>query len=118
MIAVDRPARPLQPPIDMEAAYVSAFAALAGSALGALTSIATSWLSQWVQFKTRLQSSALEARQELYRTFIEEASRTYAHALEHEEAHSSNLVNLYALVSRMRITASPQIVESAEAVLQ
>jgi hypothetical protein len=113
-----RPACALQAGSGMDAAYVSAFAALAGSALGALTSISTSWLSQYVQFKTRLQASALEARQELYRTFIEEASRTYAHALEHDAANLSNLVALYALVSRMRITASPEIVESAESVLQ
>jgi hypothetical protein len=118
MIPADRAARLLQDAIGMEPAYVSAFAALAGSTLGALTSIGTSWLSQYVQFKTRLHGAEIDARQELYRTFIEEASRTYAHALAHEEANSSNLVNLYALVSRMRISASPEIVESAESVVQ
>jgi hypothetical protein len=103
---------------DMEAAYLSAFAVLAGSTLGGLTSIATSWMSHQSQFRRGLQSADLQARQDLYRTFIEEASRTYAHALEHEEASSSNLVGLYALVSRMRINSSPQIVERAEAIIR
>jgi hypothetical protein len=30
----------------MDAAYISAFAALAGSAIGALASVATTWLTQ------------------------------------------------------------------------
>lgn len=30
----------------MEAAYISAFAALAGTAIGGLTSFATSWMTQ------------------------------------------------------------------------
>ncbi len=102
----------------MEAAYLSAMAVLAGSTLGGLTSIATSWLSQHVQFRTRLQAADLRKREELYSAFIEEASRTYAHALQHEDAGASTLVDLYALISRMRINASPEVVESAEAVVE
>ncbi len=101
----------------MEAAYLSAVAVLAGSTLGGLTSIATSWLSQHVQFRTRLQAADLRKREELYSAFIEEASRTYGHALEHDQPDVTSLVTLYALVSRMRVTSSPQIVESAESVV-
>lgn len=102
----------------MEPAYLSAVAALAGSALGGLTSIATSWLSQYVQFRTRLRTDDLNKREELYRSFVEEASRAYVHALEHNEPSVSTLVALYALVSRMRFTSSPQIVESADRVVR
>ncbi len=101
----------------MDAGYISALAALAGSTLGGLTSIATSWLSQHLQFKTRLQSDDLNKREELYRNFIEEASRTYADALEHNEPKVANLVALYALVSRMRFMSSPRIVEEADRVV-
>ena len=101
----------------MDSALLSALAVLAGSALGSLTSIATSWLSQHVQFRARLHSDDLRRREQLYKTFIDEASRTYADALEHNEVKVSNLINLYALVSRMRILSSPQIVESADRVV-
>ena len=101
----------------MDSALLSALAVLAGSALGSLTSIATSWLSQHVQFRARLDSDDLERREQLYKAFIEEASRTYADALEHNEVKVSNLVNLYALVSRMRIVSSLQIVEHADRVV-
>jgi hypothetical protein len=102
----------------MQSAYLSAIAVLAGSTVGGLTSIASSWLSQYVQFRTRAQSAGLRRREQLYKTFIEEASRTYGHALEHDEPNVTSLVDLYALVSRMRVLSSPHIVESADSVVR
>jgi len=102
----------------MEPAYLSAFAALAGSAIGGLTSLAASWLTQHVQFSVQQRAANLSRRADLYKTFVEEASRWYADAYEHDKAEISNLVGLYALVSRMRILSSPPIVESADKVVR
>src|SRR5262245_26183891 len=102
----------------MEAAYVSAVAALAGSAIGGLTSLAASWLSQHVQFTSQQRAVNRSRREELYKNFIEEASRLYADAFAHDKAEVSNLVNLYALVSRMRVQSSPQVVEHADKVVR
>jgi hypothetical protein len=102
----------------MDTAYLSALAALTGSTVGGLTSLATSWLSHHVQFRTRLRHHDLSKREELYRSFIEEASRTYGHALEHNEAEVSNLVALHALVNRMRFISSPKTVDAADRVLR
>jgi len=102
----------------MDPAYFSAFAALAGSAIGGLTSIATSWLTQRVQFSAEQRKRDLDTRHELYRHFIEEASKWYADAYEHDNAKVSNLVDLYSLVSRMRILSSPKVVEAADKVVR
>jgi|SRR5215831_7328100 len=102
----------------MDPAYFSTFAALAGSAIGGLTSIATSWFTQRVQLSAERRTHDLTTRRDLYRSFIEEASKWYADAYEHDEAKVSNLVDLYALVSRMRIVSSPQIVEAADHVVR
>jgi len=56
----------------------------------------------------------IDDRRHLYKDFIEAASRLYTDAFEHDKADTSKLVNLYALVSRMRVRSSPRIVESAE----
>ena len=101
----------------MDPAYLSAFAALAGSLIGGLTSLAASWLTQHVQFSAQQRAQDLIRRQELYKNFIEEASKWYVHAYEHDTAEISNLVNLYSLVSRMRVLSSPAIVESADRVV-
>ena len=102
----------------MEPAYLSALAALAGSTIGGLTSLTASWLTQHVQFRTQLRASNLNRREQLYEHFIEEASRLYTDAYEHNEAEAAKLVNLYALVSKMRVLSSPRIVESADRVVR
>ena len=102
----------------MDTAYVTAFAALAGSVIGGLTSLAASWLSQHVQFRAQQLAQDLSRREELYKNFIEEASKWYVDAYEHDQAEVANLVNLYALVSRMRILSSSPIVESADRVVR
>src|SRR4051794_27480704 len=102
----------------MEAPYVSALAALAGSAIGGLTSLAASWLTQRVQFKSQRLAHEVSRREALYESFIEEASRLYADAYEHSAGEISKMVNLYALVSKMRLLAAPKTIESADAVVR
>jgi hypothetical protein len=102
----------------MDPAYFSVFAALAGSTIGGLTSLTASWLTQHVQFRAQQRASDLSRREELYKNFIEEASRLYADAFAHDQAEVVNLVNLYALVSRIRVRSSPRIVETADRVVR
>lgn len=55
-------------------------------------------------------------RQELYREFIERASRCYIDALQHDKTDMPALVELYVRVGRIRILSSPRTIESAERV--
>jgi hypothetical protein len=102
----------------MDSAYISAIAALAGSMIGGLTSVVASWLNQHVQFTAQRRSTDLGRRADLYRDFIKEASKWYADAYEHDTPEVSNLVNLYAMVSTMRVLSSPSVVENADKVVR
>jgi hypothetical protein len=102
----------------MNSNYVPALAALAGSAIGGLTSFASTWLNQVRQDRATRLSQDKARRQKLYKQFIDEASKLYADALVHERAEISALVSVYALIGRMRVLSSPVIVESAEEVVQ
>jgi len=102
----------------MDPAYVSALAALAGSTIGGLTSLMASWLTNHVQSSAKERAGNRSRRVELYKDFIDEASKWYADAYEHDKAEVSNLVKLYALVSRMRVLSSPCVVESADRVVR
>jgi hypothetical protein len=95
-------------------ATLSALAALAGSAIGGLTSFLSSWLSQSAQLKAQLFLSDKSRRQKLYRTFVEVASRLYIDALTHDAPDLSKTVTLYALISRMRVLSSPRVVAEAD----
>jgi hypothetical protein len=83
----------------MNPAYLPA---LAASAIGGLTSLASAWLTQQHQERIKRFSQEKTGRQKLYRQFIEEASKLYADALVQEQAEVSALVSVYALISRMR----------------
>src|SRR5262245_2202064 len=101
----------------MDSAYISAIAALAGSVIGGLTSLAASWISPSVQARMQQAIGEKSRRQELYKMFIEEASRLYADALISDKAEVSNMIGLYAMTSRMRVLSSDAVVESAENVI-
>lgn len=73
----------------MDPAYLSALAALAGSTIGGLTSLATSWLTQHTQFEAQQRTHETSTREELYKDFIEEASKLYADAYEHSEGNTA-----------------------------
>ena len=102
----------------MNPVYLTALAALAGSAVGGLTSLASAWLTQYRQDRASRLSRDKARRQKLYKQFIDEASKLYADALVHDEAEVSALVSIYALISRMRVVSSTTVVESALAVVR
>ena len=100
----------------MDTAYLSALAALTGTAVGGLTSFFSSWLAQNAQFKAQLFLHDKGRRQELYRDFVDEASQLYIDALTNDEPNLSKTITIYALVSQMRFTSSPNVIEEAERV--
>lgn len=97
----------------MDTAYLSALAALAGSAVGGLTSLTASWLSQQKQARAQELANDKGRRQDLYRDFIFVASRLHGDSLVHDKADLPNIVEMYALISRMRILCSPVVVNVA-----
>lgn len=100
----------------MDTAYLSALAALAGSVTGGLTSLVASWLTQHEQFRAQQLVHEIAKREDLYKDFIQEASKLYTDAYGHDKAEVSTFVNLYALISRMRVLSSPGVVEHADRV--
>jgi hypothetical protein len=102
----------------MDSAYLPAVAALAGSAIGGLTSFASAWLTQHRQDRANRLSRDKNTRQKAYRQFIEEASKLYADALVHDNLQISSLVSVYALISRMRVLSSPPVIQKAEVVIR
>ena len=100
----------------MEASVISALAALAGTAVGGLTSVAANWLTHRNQIRAQSLQHEKNRRQILYRDFIEEASKCYIDALQHDEANVPGLVGLYAKLSRMRVLSSKPVVDTAESI--
>ena len=67
----------------MEAAYLSALSALAGSAIGATASLTTTWLTQRYQERSQRMAQERARRERIFGEFIDQASQLYADALSH-----------------------------------
>jgi hypothetical protein len=100
----------------VDASIISALAALTGAAVGGLTSGIANWLNHRSQVRAQWLMHERSRRQILYRDFIEEASKCYIDALQHDEADIPGLVGLYAKLNRMRVQSSRLVVQRADEV--
>jgi hypothetical protein len=100
----------------VDVSIISALAALTGAAVGGLTSGIATWLNHRSQVRADWVLHEKSRRQILYRDFIEEASKCYIDALQHDEADIPGLVSLYAKLSRMRVQSSRPVLRHAEEV--
>ena len=101
---------------DLDPAYISALAALAGATIGGLTSFATSWVTQRTQLRHAHREAERAELKTLYQDFITEASRLFVEAMNTKTDDIddiSGLVGLHAIIGRMRlISAQPVIAKS------
>jgi hypothetical protein len=98
----------------VNSAYLSAFFGLLGATIGGLTSIMTAWLTQRTERRENNRRAEKTKREALYGDFIVEASRLYGDALSHEKDDVTSLVQLYAIVAKMRLFTSREVVTAAE----
>jgi hypothetical protein len=101
----------------MDTAYISALAALAGTAIGGFTSFATSWMTQQAQSRAQRAAAERDKREVLFGRFLDEAARLYADALQNKRDDASAMIGIYGLVNRIRLISS-QRVERADSVAQ
>ena len=52
----------------------------------------------------------------MFGRFLDEAAKVYSDAMQNKRDDMTALVGIYALVNRMRLMSSPQVVEAAETV--
>jgi hypothetical protein len=99
-------------------ASISAVAAVCGSLVGALGSSVSAWIAQRHQDRRDLVAKKIFHREQLYSDFISETAQTFMDAVQHAFHDPSRLIPSYALLSRIRLSSSMNVVESAERVIQ
>jgi hypothetical protein len=100
----------------MNASVISALAALAGAGIGGLTSVLAAWLTQHTQARAEWRAHDHIQRQDLYKEFIDQATKCYVDALQHHEPDLVPLGNLYAQINRMRVQSSREVVNEADVI--
>ncbi|MCX5691772.1 MAG: hypothetical protein NTV94_18600 [Planctomycetota bacterium] len=101
----------------MDPTLISALAVLGGSLVGAMTSIASTWLTQQHQDRRELLGKHYADRETLYSGFISEASRAVVDALATRANRIDGLIPLYALYGRIRLSSSETVIAAAQRVL-
>jgi len=102
----------------MSPAYISAIAALCGSAIGALASLATTWLAQRHQDENQRRAETNARLEQIFVEFIDLSSKAFVDALLQTSIKDpAKFVPLYATVGKLRLFASVQTVEAAEKVM-
>ena len=103
----------------MDAAYISALAALAGSAIGGLMTFATSWTTQQAQARAQRVANEKEKREALFGKFLDEAAKLYADAMQNKrEDAPAAMIGIYALTNGIRLSSSARVVEGSDAITQ
>ena len=98
----------------MNMMYIPALAGFGGSAFGDVSTIMTNWAAQRRKDRAHHHSRFVAKREELYKSFIEETSRLYADAIVSDQSEISKLVDMYALIGRMKILSSDEVIDAAE----
>src|SRR5438105_11248875 len=98
-------------------ASISALAAIFGSLTGALASSLSTWITQRHQDRRDLLAKGIFHREQLYSDFISESARAMADAVQHNFQDPNKLVPTCALLSRIRLSSSANVLENAERAL-
>ena len=101
----------------MEAAIVAALAGMLGSVVTGSATVAMSWVTQSSLTKRELIRGEIRKRETLYGEFILECSKLAIDAFGHPLKEPEKLLSAYALLNRIRVSASDAVLVAAERVI-
>ena len=102
----------------MDNSVVTAMAALFGSLIGGLTTLATAWLSQRYTTRNQRLREEIAKREALYGEYIDEASERMIDALGHELRDANQIVRMYGLFCRIQLVCSGPVLETGEQLMK
>ncbi|MBM4270275.1 MAG: hypothetical protein FJ144_27330 [Deltaproteobacteria bacterium] len=97
----------------MDAGIVSAISALAGTSIGALTSLASTWMTTKAQANAARIAAERAKREELYGRYMDELAVLYANALNNTSVDYDRLTIAYGLSGRIGLSATQPVAEGA-----
>jgi hypothetical protein len=102
----------------MDAPMVSALSAVFGSLVGGLATVTTTWITQKTHSRRELIRAEIGKREALYGEFICECSRLFMDSLVHAFDKPEAMLPVYALLNRIRLSASEAVLVEAEQLLR
>jgi hypothetical protein len=101
-----------------DSASISALAAILGSITDALASSVSAWITQRHRDLRDILAKRIFYPEQLYSDLIRESVHALADAMQHNLQDSSKLTPTHALLSRICLSSSPNLIVSAKRVVQ
>ena len=98
----------------MDPAVVTGLSAVFGSLSGGMASVVATWITQRNQTRHDRTKVEIQKRELLYSEFVDEVARLTADSVDHTLEHATTVVNLFALLSRIRFVSSQPVLDAAE----
>ena len=98
----------------VDTTIIVALAALAGSVVGACSSIVATFIGQRLQARAARLTVELAEHEELYGKFVEEAVPLFVDAIQQSGIEAAKIMLLYSKVARIRLTSGDQVLHAAE----
>jgi len=98
----------------MDATVVSVASGVLGSIVGGSATVGAAWVAHKTLTRRELVRDEIRKREALYGEFIAECMKLIMDAFLHELDKPETLLPVYALVNRIRLSASPQVLAEAE----
>ncbi|GIL05388.1 MAG: hypothetical protein BroJett031_19080 [Betaproteobacteria bacterium] len=102
----------------MDTSLIGAVSGILGSLVGGSATVATTWITQRTANRQELVRLEFRHRETLYGEFIVECSKLLIDAMTHSLDRPETLLNAYALLNRIRLSASPAVLREAERLLR
>lgn len=102
----------------MDAGVLSTISALAGTAIGALSTLASNWMTSASQAKSARLAREREERERVYGQFMEVLAQLYAGALKSTGVNFDLLSQAYAINGRIALHATQPVTDAANAALR
>ena len=101
----------------MDTVLLTGMSGVLGSLVGGSATVATAWITQKTANKRDLIQTEVRKRETLYGEFIGECAKLLFDAFGHTLEKPETLLSLYALINRIRLSASAAVLVEAEHLL-
>jgi hypothetical protein len=102
----------------MDIGLISAMSGVLGSLVGGSSTVAMTWITQKTVTRRELLRTEMRKREALYGEFIAECAKLLMDSLAHTLEKPETLLVAYALLNRIRVSASDAVLAEAEGVMR
>ena len=102
----------------MDTTLITAMSGVLGSLVGGSATVATAWISQKTTGRREVLRAEVRKREALYGEFIGECAKLLMDAFDHTLDKPQTLLPGYALLNRIRLCASRDVVGEAERLVE